>query len=295
MAEKEIIFVGMGRVGTALALILKRAGYSILAVDDVDEEALVKAKEMLGEVAVGISQSAADRARAVFITTRDDAIQSVAENISNRFKWKEKTVFVHTSGSHTSSILGDRPRLSFHPLQSFAQVEEAIKRIPEAVFTLEGNEDGLKLGREMAKDLGVSAVEIAPQQKPLYHLAACVACNYGVTLVYEAKRVLEKLGFPSDLAERGLLSLVAGTVANMERLGVEKAITGPIMRGDLSTIETHLNALESYGDRDLQRLYLLLGRLTAKMVLKESTSVPGEEGNVSEIERLLKAIDDQKE
>jgi predicted short-subunit dehydrogenase-like oxidoreductase (DUF2520 family) len=285
--KKGVIFVGMGRVGTALALALKGKGYTILAVDDIDSKALARAEKTLGGVATGISQAHVDEASALFITTGDDAIQPVANMLSEQFEWRGNTVFVHTSGSHVSSILGDRPRLSLHPLQSFARVEEAIKRIPLSVFTLEGDRRGLEFGRRVTKDLGVPMVEITPEKKPLYHLAACVACNYAVTLVYEAKMLLRELGFSADLAEQGLLSLLAGTVTNMERLGVEKAITGPIMRGDLSTIKTHLRALEGHKDQDIMELYLLLGRLTAKMVLQESTCVSGKEDAVREIERLL--------
>ena len=286
--RKGLVFVGVGRVGTALAVSLERRGYTVLAVEDEDPSAKERVLGMLRGANARISQEIAEQTRAVFVTTRDDAIETTAKRLSQRFSWPEDTVFVHTSGSHVSAILGARPRLSFHPLQSFAQVEEAVKRIPHSVFTLEGDQKGLEFGRELADSLGVEHVEISPEQKPLYHLAACVACNYAITLVYQAKRLLRELGFPSSLAERGLLSLLSGTVSNMERLGVERAITGPIMRGDLETIKVHLDALSREGKRDLTELYSLLGNLTAEMVLRESTCVEGQEETVKEIATLLK-------
>ena len=90
-----------------------------------------------------------------------------------------------------------------------------------------------------------------------------------------------------ELAETGLLSLLSGTVTNMERLGVEEAITGPIMRGDVETIKRHLEALENHTDPRLKNLYCLLGTLTAKMVLSKPTCVPEQKKKVKEIEKAL--------
>ncbi len=285
MSGRNLVFVGVGRVGTALAVALEQRGYRVLAVEDLDPRALERARRRLRGAEVGITPETARLADAVFITTRDDAIGAVAANLASRFSWSEKRVFVHTSGSLTSSVLGDGARLSFHPLQSFAQVEDAVERISKSVVTLEGDGRGLEFGRELALALGVRCVEIAPHQKPLYHLAACVACNYAVTLVHEAKMVLLELGFSQELAEEGLLSLLSGTLGNMERLGVEKAITGPIARGDVETIRSHLGALR--GRDALKRLYSLLGVHTARMALGTGTPAEGRDTRLREIEELL--------
>ncbi len=282
---RKVVFVGMGRVGTAMAVALKGVGYEVLAVDDLDRSACDRAVEMLGAVKMGLDQDTVDQADAVFITTNDDSIGAVARGLSERFRWPGETVFAHTSGSQVSAVLGDRPRLSIHPLQSFANVEEAVGRISRSVFSLEGDEMGIGFGERVALDLGVKAVRIDPEQKPLYHLAACVACNYVITLIHEAKSLMVQLGFSQELAEKGLLSLLSGTVANMERLGVEKAITGPIMRGDLETVQGHLEALK--GNTELKRLYALLGAHTARMALGNSACARGREDRVKEIEELL--------
>ena len=284
----KVAFVGMGRVGTALAAILQQKGYEIIAVEDQEPSAIERAKEVLGEVREGINPEGALETRAVFLTVKDDAIASVAQSLSERFKWPDHTVFVHTSGSLVSRILGDRPRISFHPLQSFAGIKEAMERIPHSVFALEGDEKGLEFGRQLANNLGIDHVEISPESKPLYHMAACMACNYVVTLLYEAKRELVDLGFSGEFAESGLLSLLKGTVENMESMGVEKAITGPIMRGDITTVKGHLAALEEHGATTLKAVYALLGLRTAEMVLRESTCAKGAEKNIGEMVVLFK-------
>ena len=83
----------------------------------------------------------------------------------------------------------------------------------------------------MVEMLGGIPLTIPTSMKPLYHAAACVACNYYITLVEVAVEMLEHSGVPREQALPALLPLLQGTLANIARVGVPGALTGPIDRG----------------------------------------------------------------
>jgi len=67
-----------------------------------------------------------------------------------------------------------------------------------------------------------------------------------------------------------LLPLIQGTVNNIENVGIPRALTGPIARGDLSTIIKHLDCLEQMAP-ELMKLYSWLGFYTAQIAAEKGT------------------------
>jgi hypothetical protein len=96
----------------------------------------------------------------------------------------------------------------------------------------------------MIEDLQGTPINIEDENKALYHAAACVASNYLVTLIDFAQYLYEKAGVPDSLAVKVMMPLIEGTLSNIKELGTEQALTGPIVRGDVSTIAHHIEQLE---------------------------------------------------
>ena len=71
-----------------------------------------------------------------------------------------------------------------------------------------------------------------------------MSCNYLVTLVKLATDLWDSFGIPREQAIQALLPLLKGTINNIENLGVPNALTGPIARGDIGTVQIHLNTLK---------------------------------------------------
>jgi predicted short-subunit dehydrogenase-like oxidoreductase (DUF2520 family) len=102
----------------------------------------------------------------------------------------------------------------------------------------------------------------------LYHAAAVFACNYLVTLMKMATDLWQTFGVSTPEATRALLPLLRGTLNNLENIGLPNCLTGPIARGDLGTINRHLEALEqsapallpTYRDLGLQTIPIALGK-----------------------------------
>ena len=124
-------------------------------------------------------------------------------------------------------------------------------------FCLPGN--GLKHGVEFpSPSAQISA--------PAYHAAAALASNALVALASVAAQVS---GLSDGL--KALLPLLYGAVDNLDRLGLPAALTGPIERGDISTVEAHLQALQH--NPTALSVYAALGKATADVARsKESLS-----------------------
>ena len=108
----------------------------------------------------------------------------------------------------------------------------------------------LALAQELAAGLGMRAVEIADRDRAAYHAAGSIASNFLVTLEAAAERIAATTGLEREL----LLPLVRASVENWGRLGAERALTGPVARGDEATIERQRAAIEERAD-DLLPLY----------------------------------------
>jgi len=261
-------FIGAGTVGTALARRLSERGYPVVAVYSRSPASAERLAAAVTGCEVGTSsQAVADATDLVFITTPDDAIGPVAAEV----RWSPGQSVVHCSGADSVDTLEPARKLgarvgAFHPLQTFASVEQAIANIAGSTFALEAEEPLLGTLREMARALDGHTIELKAGDKVLYHAAAVIACNYLVTLVKLSTDLWQVFGVPPDEAARDLLPLLRGTIANITRLGIPQCLTGPIARGDTGTITKHLRALEKAAPGVLPT-YRDLGRQTVPIAL----------------------------
>jgi len=261
-------FIGAGTTGTALAVRLSQKGCPVVAVSSRTLSSAQKLARLVSKCQVcHTAQEVADAAELVFITTPDDAIAQVC----NEVHWHEGQSVVHCSGAHSVDILESAGKLgaavgSFHPLQTFADVDQAIENLSGSTFALEAEEPLLSTLKEFTPLLNGNWVELKPGDKVMYHAAAVFACNYLVTLFKLALDLWLDFGVSAKEATRALLPLLAGTINNIGTIGLPDCLTGPIARGDLGTIERHLSALETRSP-SLLTTYKELGLQTIPIAL----------------------------
>jgi len=154
----------------------------------------------------------------------------------------------------------------FHPLQTFASVDQAIDNIPGSMFAIEAEEPLASLLKKMATDLEGDWVILKAGDKVLYHAAAVMACNYLVTLVKLATDLWQTFDVPTAQATKALMPLLRGTLSNIENVGLPNCLTGPIARGDLGTIKRHLESLSKQAP-SLLDIYKELGCQTVPIAL----------------------------
>jgi predicted short-subunit dehydrogenase-like oxidoreductase (DUF2520 family) len=280
MPKPKIAIVGAGVVGTALAYLLKEKGYQLVGLASRRQESLQKAIAFVGgsvRTATAPEEITPD-ADIVFITTSDSVIQEVCEGVTAKDGFRGGQIVVHTSGSLPSTILTSARNkgtliAACHPLQSFADVAAGVKLIPSSIFNLEGDPRAIPILTELVQALGGKPLAINTQDKPIYHAAAVVACNFLVTLVYLSYQLFEQIGITQDDAAQALLPLIKGTVNNIEQLGPVKALTGPIARGDVGVIKGHLEAMKQLDPR-FTDIYRAISRLTVEVGIKKGTLTP---------------------
>jgi predicted short-subunit dehydrogenase-like oxidoreductase (DUF2520 family) len=273
-------------VGTALAVRLNHSGYSVAAVSSRSRASAQKLARAAGGVRVfDSSQDVADNTDLVFITTPDDAIAPVAGQVN----WHAGQSVVHCSGADSVASLQPAREAgaqvgAFHPLQTFAGVNQAIDNIPGSTFALEAEGPLLKTLQEMAEALGGHWVVLKASDKVIYHASAVIACNYLVTLVKLAGDLWQSFGVSPSQATRALLPLLHGTLHNIETIGIPNCLTGPIARGDIGTINKHLDALAQTAPH-LLTTYRELGRQTVPIALAKGKI---DQSQAKELESVLR-------
>ncbi len=133
-----------------------------------------------------------------------------------------------------------------------------------------GPRGGWEHGRDLALVLRGRPVPLAEEDRALYHAAACVASNYLVALEHLAERMFVRAGLPSATALQSFLPLVRGAVDNLASHGTVDALTGPLSRGDVGTIQRHLTTLHEHMP-DVEALYRALGLATLELVQARGT------------------------
>lgn len=259
--------IGAGRVGTAVAVLLARAGHRIVAVSGRAGTA-ARAERFLPGVPVTDATSAAAAAELVVVAVPDDAIAGTVEELAPTLRPGQWVA--HLSGATPLAALdaaravGAR-RLSVHPLQTLPDVEGAIERIPgSAVAVTADDEEGSALGERLAGDLDGRPFRLADEDRVAYHAAAVFASNALVALTAVAERLLADSGVPDPLG--ALRPLQAATLNNVARLGARAALTGPAVRGDAGTIARHLEVL-SGGAPEIVQAYVALCRLKLRLAV----------------------------
>jgi predicted short-subunit dehydrogenase-like oxidoreductase (DUF2520 family) len=258
--------VGVGRVGLSFAHLLSKEGIELLCIYDIDNFAAERAAEITGALNINDWQQfkkTSKKADLIIITTPDDLIEETAEKLEAA----EDQYLMHMSGLLGADILPKNIKgaFSIHPLCSVSSFSEGTELLADALFTLEGSTDSLDFAKKLAEKLKVEYITIQAEFKPLYHAAAVLASNYLLTLINESFALLESAGLNSDQLRKAVIELSRGTLNNIEELGIEKALTGPIARSDLKTIKKHQQSIKQYSPEELE-LYQILGRYTLELI-----------------------------
>lgn len=270
---KNIVIVGPGRMGTALALALQTAGCRVLAAYSRDRTAASaqRFEQLTGAPVYTFHDTLQPLKDAdmVFVTVPDKAVTVTAQTLVDTGRLNDRMVIVHTAGALPSEAL--RPvvqagcaRLSLHPLQTIADPATAVQNLHGAYCTLEGDNRAVQVGAELVRAWGGIPVIIQPEQRPQYHAAAVLASNALIALVAVAA---DLLAIPESL--QALLPLLRGSIANLERNGLPQALTGPVERGDVSTIRAHLQALQS--NPTASQVYRVLGQVTTDLAREKGS------------------------
>ncbi len=273
-----LAILGPGRVGTALGVLARRAGYPVVIGGRDRRKALAAAQIVGASAKVSLPAEAASEGQIVLLTVNDHAIQDFCRTLAAEGAFSSGAVIAHCSGSLSSEVLGEARRRgcaigSMHPLQTFPTVEAAVARLVGAFFFCEGDEPAIEALTHLAEALGGRPVRLVNgQKKGLYHAAAAMACNHLTSLVDGALTMMISAGVPRREAFDALMPLVQATVENIAKTGPEAALTGPIARGDSQALQKHVQGIaESQLPEELRRFYFAAALWTVDLAMRKGT------------------------
>ena len=278
-SSTRFCIVGPGRLGSTLLANLLGAGFAVPAV--VRRPELTPDRTAVPP-ALSLTE-ASGLADVLWLTVPDDAIAGVAAEAADTLPSPpdRPRLAIHSSGLGSLRLLAPLQRaglvtIALHPLQTFGAQSggaEALTGVPVAV-TAAGDE-GRRFGAALVEKLGGRPFCLDDDARPLYHLAATVACNLLVALQSEAGDLMATAtGRSRDEATALLTPIAATTVANVGAHGAARALTGPVARGDVGTVRAHLDLLDertprfaaTYRALSLQALTLAAPRLDDEAV-----------------------------
>ena len=138
---------------------------------------------------------------------------------------------------HLSGALSDPSIHGAHPLMTFGDGLYSLATYKSIWFATEKGRAALD---ELLPGLGNRSFAIAPEDKPLYHAWCAMSGNFTAMLWSKFFERLEKrFEVPREAAFPYLLQQAENLRASGDR-----AITGPLARGDRETVDKHLRALE---------------------------------------------------
>jgi predicted short-subunit dehydrogenase-like oxidoreductase (DUF2520 family) len=263
MAVKpRVAIVGAGNFGTALALALREAEYTIEAVMSRSRgESLKRAQRLARQVGARVSNDLSDmQAELIWLCVPDAEIARAARSLAGKFEGQGRIIF-HSSGALTSDALATlRSRCaavaSVHPLMTFVRNSQpSLRGVP---FAIEGDPRAVRVARRVVEDLGGHAYSIRKKDKAAYHAWGTFASPLLTALLAATEQVAALAGVNRTAAKRRMIPILRQTLANYAAFGAAGAFSGPLVRGDVDTVKQHLRVLR--GTPAAREVYVGLAR-----------------------------------
>jgi len=221
-APDALSIVGSGRAGGSIAAAAQRAGIEV---------------SLLGRGA------GADLDRTcVLLCVPDSEIAAAAAAVASG--GGRPDLVGHVSGATSlealeaaSPVIGS---FSIHPLQTLPDRNADLAGAPAAVAG--STAEARRTATALAEALGMVPFEVSEDDRVAYHAAASIASNFLVTLEQSAADLLGAVGV--EHPRQVLAPLVRRSLENWIADG-PAALTGPIARGDESTVRRHREALSA--------------------------------------------------
>jgi predicted short-subunit dehydrogenase-like oxidoreductase (DUF2520 family) len=255
---------------------VKRAGMKLQQVYSRSFQSAVEAVRFVGSgEAVGDVEALAP-CPLLMLSLPDSAIADIASRLAVSDIVVPGTIVFHCSGALCAEELHElRNRgalvASAHPIRSFADPSLAIRMFEGTYIALEGDSLACEVLHVLFARIGGAILQMTPHAKMLCHIGHVCASNYLVAILDLAQQLYRRAGIDDSVSTNFLRPIVHGTVENVLSLGTTKALTGPIMRGDVATVQRHSDVLS----RELpqrSQIYAAIGALVLEIATRGGLS-----------------------
>jgi predicted short-subunit dehydrogenase-like oxidoreductase (DUF2520 family) len=266
-ARLAVGVVSAGRVGSVLGAALARAGHTVVAASGLSAASVRRAEQLLPNVPLLPPDEVARAADLVLLALPDDALAGMVRGLVATGSLRPGQIVVHTSGAHGIDILAPAAEvgalpLALHPVMTFTGRPEDLERMAACsvgVTATPGDEAAWNVGEALTVEMGGEPVRVPESARPLYHAALAHGANHLITLVADCAELLREAGIGD--AERLLGPLLSAALDNVLRHG-DRALTGPVARGDAGTVRAHLRVLQRSAP-EIRPSYTTLAKRTA--------------------------------
>ncbi|USX49734.1 Rossmann-like and DUF2520 domain-containing protein [Lentzea sp. HUAS12] len=267
-ARLAVGVISAGRVGSVLGAALARTGHVVTGASAVSQASRNRADELLPGVPIADPTDVAARADLVLLAVPDDELEGLVKGLVATGSLRAGQIVVHTSGAQGVKVLEPAAALgaltlALHPVMTFTGRSEDLQRMSSAcvgVTAPDGDEVAWSVGEALVVEMDADPVRVPESVRPLYHAALAHGANHLITLVRDAADLLTNAGVAN--AERLLGPLLSAALDNALRHG-DRALTGPVARGDTGTLRKHLDVLADDAPETLPS-YRVLARRTAE-------------------------------
>ncbi|MEC3982194.1 DUF2520 domain-containing protein [Amycolatopsis sp. H20-H5] len=247
-ARLAVGVVSAGRVGAVVGAALARAGHTVVAASGLSAASVGRADRLLPDVPLLPPDEVARLADLVLLALPDDTLPGMIRGLVATGSLRPGQIIVHTSGAHGIEVLAPATELgalplALHPVMTFTGRAEDLERLATCsigVTAAPGDEVAWNVGEALAVEMGADPVRIPDSARALYHAALAHGANHLMTLVADCAELLREAGITQ--AERLVAPLLSAALDNVLRHG-DRALTGPVARGDLGTVRKHLEVL----------------------------------------------------
>jgi len=285
---KKITIIGAGKVGSAIAIELYTQGFEIVTLIDKNLSGLkkIKTKCKCKSILTSLNTEVIEKSDVLIVCLKDDVIRKYVKEMQ-KYNFKGK-ILLHTSGLLTSDIFKSlkaesKNTGSFHPAQTFTKISFINNKLLSGIyFGIEGGKNAMNFIKIAVRKLKSDYVVIPKNKKALYHLSCVVSSNFLIASFYLLKMFSKSLKITEKKFFDILKPLFYRTAKNIHDTGVSDSLTGPVLRGDIKTVYSHLSLLHRKFPK-----YVEYYRVTSE-ILTEVAGIKNKDINLKKISELLK-------
>jgi predicted short-subunit dehydrogenase-like oxidoreductase (DUF2520 family) len=265
-ARLRVGIVGAGRVGAVLGAALSAAGHDVVAAAGLSTATAERAARLLPGVPLLPTDEVVAAADLVVLAVPDDTLPGLVAGLAETGVWRPGQLTFHTSGAHGLAVLAPAEQagvlpLALHPAMTFSGAPEDADRVAGAPFGVTSHSWHRAVAETLVLEMGGEPFFVAEEDRRLYHAALVTGANHLVTLVAEAADLLRTAGV-TDPA-RVLAPLLTAALDNGLRRG-DRALTGPVSRGDVGTVRNHLETLAERAPDSVEAYVAMAQRTTER-------------------------------
>ena len=270
MALKTMNIIGCGRAAGSLARLWTQAGS--VEIRDVLNTSLESSEKAVSKAGTGRASGLIEEMRPAdfwLIGVNDDQIQVLASELAGKQSGLEASTVFHLAGRFGLDVLAPlEPSgahlAALHPVRSLTDAQITVDDFTGTACVAEGAEQALALLKPLITSIGGSWLPVAAIDRGLYHASVSIVSNITKSVAWKAQKWQRKAGLPAETAEAVTHQLLQSTMEDLSRAGAVQTITGPVVRGDTSTIDAHVEAIRTSHPEDLD-VYRVLARTVLEL------------------------------